>query len=460
MDRKLGGLPRRARVTDHISLGAIAAAIPMHCIHEVLRETKRASVRQRLLPAHLMVLFAVALALHMHASGREVLRCLLDGLQWLAEPAGRLRVAGDAAISQARTRLGFEPLKRLHERLVGPLAGPGEPGSWYRQWRMVSIDGSTLDVPDEPRNEAQFGRPQASRGRSAFPKIRFVSLVEGGTHVLFGTRMGSYTESELSLARTVIESLKKGMLCMADRNFFGFKLWNQALATGADLLWRVKKNLRLRCEKRLEDGSFLSTIYPSRRARRRGRGGVCVRVVEYRLEGVEGAEPLYRLVTSVLEPERAPAAELAALYHERWEIETAFDELKTHLRGARVVLRSKTPDLVRQEFHGLLLAHYAIRKLMHEAAVKAGLDPDCLSFLHAVRVVRRRLPLFVMTAPSQRAALRESVLEEILEERVDSSRGRRNPRAVKRKMSSYPLKRSQPRLPSIPDIAEHIRIVK
>ena len=196
----------------------------MHRVYEVLRETERASVRQRLLPAHLMVLFAVAMALHMHASCREVLRCLLDGLQWLAEPAGRLRVAGDAAISPARTRLGFEPLKRLHERLVGPLAGPGEPGSWYRQWRMVSIDGSTLDVPDEPCNEAQFGRPKASLGRRAFPKIRFVALVEGGTQVLFGTRMGSYTESELSLVRTVVESLKKGMICVVDRNFFGYKL--------------------------------------------------------------------------------------------------------------------------------------------------------------------------------------------------------------------------------------------
>ena len=168
-----------------------------------------------------------------------------------------------------------------------------------------------------------------------------------------------------------------------------------------------------------------------------------------------GGEPLYRL-----EPERAPASELAAVYLERWEIETAFDELMTHLRGAWVVLRGKTPQLVKREFHGLLLAHYATRKLMHEAAVEAGLDPDCLSFLHAVRGVRLRLPPFVMTAPSQRAALRESVLEEILGEPVDSSRGRRNSRAVKRKMSSYPLKRSQPQLPPIPDIAEHIRIVK
>ena len=314
-------------------------------------------------------------------------------------------------------------------------------------------------MPDKPRYEAKFGRPKASRGRSAFPKIRFVSLVEAGTHVLFGTRMGSYTESELSLARTMVESLKKGMLCMADLNFVNYKLWNQALATGADLLWRVKKNLRLPCEKRLEDGSFLSTVYPSQWARRRRFGGVRVRMVEYRLEGIEEADPLYRVVTSGLDPERAPAAELAALYHERREIETAFDELNTHLRGARVVLRSKTPDLVRQEFHGLLLANHGIRKLMHEVAVKTRPDPDCLSFLLAVRVVRRRLPLFVMTAPSQRAARRESVLEEILEERVDSSRGRRNLRAVKRKMSSYPLKRSQPCLAPILDIAKHIRIL-
>ena len=154
------------------------------------------------------------------------------------------------------------------------------------------------------------------------------------------------------------------------------------------------------------------------------------------------------------------ATELAALYHGRCEIEPAFDELKTHLRGARGVLRSKTPDLVRQEFRGLLLAHYAIRKLMLEAAVKAGLDPARLSFLHAVRVVRRRLALFVMTPPSQRAALHESVLQEILEERVDSSGGRRNPRAVTHTMSSYPLKRSQPCLAPIPDIADHIRILK
>jgi hypothetical protein len=190
------------------------------------------------------------------------------------------------------------------------------------------------------------------------------------------------------------------MLCLADRNFFGFDLWKKACATGADLLWRVKKNLRLPCEKRLPDGSYLSTIYRSDKDRRQGIHGIRVRVVEYTLEGVADAEPIYRLATSILDWEQAPANELAALYHERWEIETALDELKTHLRGSKIVLRSKTPDLVRQEFYGLMLTHFALRGLMHEAALKAGEDPDRLSFLHAVRVVRRKLPHFVAIPPS------------------------------------------------------------
>jgi hypothetical protein len=190
---------------------------------------------------------------------------------------------------------------------------------------------------------------------------------------------------------------------LADRQFFGHALWQAAAATGADLLWRVKRNLRLPREAVLGDGSYLTTIYPSERDRRRRANGCRLRVVEYRLAGVAAAEPLYRLVTTLLDPTKTPAAELAALYHERWEIEGALDELKTHLRGAGVVLRSKTPDLVRQEFWGLLLAHFAVRGLMHEAALRAGEDPDRLSFLHAVRVVRRKLPLFTALSPSGQA---------------------------------------------------------
>jgi hypothetical protein len=352
------------------------------------------------LPAHVVVYYAIALALFMHSSYREVLRCLLEGVQWLMDPSVVLKVAGNSGISQARTRLGWEPLRQLHDEVVKPIAVAATKGACYRMWRLVSLDGSTLDVADEKANEKAFGRPGASRGRSAFPQLRFVSLVENGTHVLFGTHMGAYATGENTLAKAVLVALRKGMLCLADRGFFGFQMWQQGLATGAQLLWRVKKNLRLLCERRLADGSYLSRVYPCEKDRRRERHGVTVRVIEYRLEGVADAEPIYRLVTSILDPQQAPAEELAALYHERWEIETALDELKTHLRGARIVLRSKTPDLVRQEFYGLLMAHFAVRALMHEAALQADEDPDRLSFLHAVRVVRRKLPAFHAIPPS------------------------------------------------------------
>ena len=233
-----------------------------------------------------------------------------------------------------------------------------------------------------------------------YPQIRFVSLVENGTHVLFGTEMGDYATGEITLTKSTLKRLQPGMLCLADRNFLGYELWKQAQATGADLLWRGKKHLRLEREKELPDGSYLSRIYPSERDWRKKTNGIRVRVIEYTLEGVPDAEPLYRLVTTILDHAAAPAEELAALYHERWEIETALDELKTHLRGAQIVLRSKTPDLVKQEFYGFMMAHFAVRGLMHEAAVKADEDPDQLSFLHAVRVIRRKLPAFVAIPPS------------------------------------------------------------
>ena len=243
-------------------------------------------------------------------------------------------------------------------------------------------------------------RPGSGRGESAYPQIRFVSLAEIGTHVLFGTQMAGYGTSEIALSKMVLPSLEQDMLCLADRNFFGFQMWKQAAETGADLLWRLRKNAVLPCEQRLSDGSYLSRIYASPKDQRQRRHGVIVRVIEYRLEGVEGAEPLYRLATTIVNQEKAPAEQLAALYHERWEIENAFDELKTHLRGARIILRSKTPDLVRQEFYGLIMAHFAVRGLMHEAALHAKEDPDRISFIHAVRVVRRKMAAFGAIPPS------------------------------------------------------------
>jgi len=393
-------LPEGVRLTDHISLGVIARSFPRQTVDEVLEETGRSSERQRSLPAHVMVYYVIAMALYMQVAYREVLRCLLEGLRWLLGPEVEFSVAGKSGISQARTRLGYEPLRLLYERIVRPIAVQKTQGTWYRQWRVVSLDGTTMAVADTADNEAAFGRPGQSRGKAAQPLVRLVSLVENGTHVLFGARMADYHTGETTLAEQVVPHLHRGMLCIADRNFFSFELWQKARAKGAELVWRVKKNMRLPCAGRLPDGSYLSRIYPSERDRRNDTNAVDVRVVEYQLEGVQDPEPIYRLITSILDPKKAPAEELAALYHERWEIETALDEFKTHLRGgAGIVLRSKRPDLVIQELYGLLLAHFAIRGLMHEAALEHKRDPDELSFTHAVRVVRRTLPTFSAFSP-------------------------------------------------------------
>jgi hypothetical protein len=400
MARTVASLPAGSRITDYISLGVITKFFPLQRVREALTETNRASARERDLPAHVVVYYVIALALYMRSSYREVLRCLLEGVQWLLDPSVTVKVAGKSGISQARSRLGPDPLRRLYEALVAPIAEKRTKGAWYRQRRLVSLDGSTLDVADTEENENAFGRPGASRGASAFPKIRFVALLENGTHVLWAARMSKYATDEITLARDVVPALRKGMLCLADRFFPGHELWWKAAQTGADLLWRVRQNARLDMDRRLPDGSYLSRIYASTSDRRNQRHGIVVRVIDYRLHNVPGAESVYRLITTILDPLQAPAKELAALYHERWEIETSLDELKTHLRGAQIVLRSKTPELVEQEFWGLLMAHYAIRGLMHEAALKVDEDPDRLSFLHSVRVVQRRLARFAAIPPS------------------------------------------------------------
>jgi hypothetical protein len=355
-----------------------------------------------------VVYYVIALALFSQASCSEVLRCLLEGVRWLRGADAEIKVAGKSGISQARSRLGWEPIRQLHDELVRPIATEKTQGAWFHGWRVVSLDGSTLDIPDDPANESVFGRPSAARGESAFPQLRFVSLVENGTHVLFGTRMGPFKTSERVLAEEVLASLNQGMLCLADRGFYGFEFWQKARKTGAELAWRVNARLGLPREQELEDGSFLSTVWDIKDRWRRRSGGVPVRVVEYTLDGVrDGRLPAspenelsYRIITTILDPKAASAKELAALYPERWEIETAFDELKTHLRGRQMLLRSKTPDHVRQEFYGLMMAHFAVRGLMHEAALQAEVDPDRLSFIHAVRVIRRTLPHIAALPPS------------------------------------------------------------
>jgi len=330
------GLPVGRRITDFISLGVIAKTFPIAKVHEVLAETGKASVRHRELPAHVMVYYVIALALYMDYPCREVLRCLLEGLRWLKDSVTPIEPTGKSGISQARTRLGAEVTRRLHDETVKPIAAPATRGAWFKRWRLVSLDGSTLETPDEPELDAAFGRPGVSQGESAYPQIRFVSLVENGTHVLFGTKMAAYAISEIALAKEVLSALVAGMLCLADRNFFGYEMWNLARSTGADLLWRIKRNANLPCEERLPDGSYLSHIYPSDKDRRHETSGVKVRVIDYRLESVADAEPIYRLVTTILDPTLASAEELAALYHERWEIDIDQTWRLSRIKGWRV----------------------------------------------------------------------------------------------------------------------------
>lgn len=401
MARVASRLPGGARVGDYINLGVIAKTFPAAAVERILRETAREGKRHRMLPANVTVYYVIALGLYMQVSCREVLRWLLDGLKRLSVLGCRVQVACKSSITAARQRVGAEPLIRLHDEVVSPIATEKTRGARYCKWRVVSLDASTLDVADTKANEEAFGRPGASRGESAYPQIRFVSLVENGTHVLFGSKMGSCRTGETTLARDVIGKLEPGMLCLADREFFSYELWRDAQATGADLLWRVKKNLRLELLERFDDGSYLSVIYPSEKDRRHNTNAIYVRVIEYQLDGVPDAEDIYRLVTTILDPEAAPAQELAGLYHERWEIETALDELKTHLKGPKIVLRSGTPEMVVQEFYGLMMAHFAVRGLMHEAALTADLDPDELSYVHTIRIIRRKLPQFVAFPPSQ-----------------------------------------------------------
>jgi Insertion element 4 transposase N-terminal/Transposase DDE domain len=388
MPKPPNNLPVGVRITDKIAFAQFAKCFPRDAVEEVLIESSRQSKRIRELPNDIVVYFVMMLGLFRDSSHSEVLRCAMEGLHWLL---GIMlpKVTGKSGIAQARMRVGWEPMKKLFDRFAVPIAKPGSKGSFYRQWRVTAIDGSIFDVDDSLKNDEYFGRSsnQTSK-RGPYPQARLLSLVECGTHIMFAAAIGGYKDSEVALARKVLPQLQKDMLLIADRVFFGFDLFKQASETGAALLWRMRKGVKLVPEGDLSDGSHIGTIYSS--ADQKKETGMRVRFFEYEVVGSKDAE-LYTMITNILDPQQAPALELAALYRERWEFETVLDEVKTHLNAKTIVLRSKTPDLVKQELYGLIMAHYAVRAVMFEAAMQKDLDPDDLSFIHSVRVIRRKL---------------------------------------------------------------------
>jgi hypothetical protein len=380
------------RLSDHISIGVLTRVFPPELVDAVVAEAGRSERRQRLLPARVVVYYVLGLALYSSSSYEEVIRMLVEGLAWQSGWQRPWKVPTKGALWQARTRLGSEPLRALFERVAQPLAELRTPGAFYRDWRLVSIDGTCVDVADTPANEKRFGRPGSGRGQGvgAFPQLRLVGLGECGTHAMIKVAHGPLADGERTLAARLLTGLSPDMLCLADRGFYSYSLWNQARASGAQLLWRMKANARLPVEQRLDDGSYLTSIYGAEDARR--SEPVTARVIEYEIDDPgrpTTEEQRYRLLSTILDPDRAPASELAPLYAQRWEFENALDELKVHQRGPRVVLRSKTPDGVIQEIYGHLCVHYAIRWLMHTIAVDSGHDPDRLSFTRTLRVARR-----------------------------------------------------------------------
>ncbi len=425
---------------DRIALGVLTATFPPEVVDEVVESATRRERRYRLLPARLVVYYVLALSLFREAGYEEVMRQLTEGLAGVGSDASSLRVPSSVAISKARQRLGKEPLEALFARVCVPIATAGTRGAYYRGRRLVSMDGTVLDVADTPSNLSAFGRHHSGRGEAAFPQIRIVALAECGTHAMFAAGIAGTGDGENTIAGPLAAACHPGMLVLADRGFGGsYELFGEFAERGCDLVWRVKKNAAFADLERLSDGSFRSEL--PRGADRPARS---VRVVEYEIDdpGRPSAEDMtYRLVTTILDPEAAPASELAALYAERWEFETALDELKTHQRGARIVLRSKTSEGVLQEAWGMLCVHYAIRALMCRAAEEGEVDPDRLSFTRSMRAARRSVR---RTVDDLTTGLSHATVE-ILHELLPHRRLRANPRVVRRKMSNYNLKRTEHR---------------
>jgi Insertion element 4 transposase N-terminal/Transposase DDE domain len=401
--------PDDERLSDRIAIGVLTATFPPELVDRVVAETGRTQRRQRLLPARVVVYFTLAMCVFGQVGYEEVARLLTHGLAWARRWRGGWQVPTTGSITRARARLGPEPLEALFTQTAGPLATSATRGAWYRGWRLVAVDGTRLDVADTPANHAAFGRPKTHRGeQTAFPQVRVVGVAECGTHALLAAAMGPLAKGETTLAAGLLGeggALGAGMLLLADRLLAGAQLWRTAAATGAELLWRTRSNAVLPVLETFADGSYLSRIAAATDRRQRVAPTV-VRVVEYRLDDPgrpRAAGQVYRLLTTILDPERAPAAELAALYHQRWEVEGLLDELKTRQRGPGVVLRSKSPEMVAQEVWAMLLVHRAIRTLMHQAALDdpngEALDPDRLSFARSLRVVRRQVTSQAASSP-------------------------------------------------------------
>lgn len=388
-----------ARLSDYLSASLLARVVPANVVHEVLDMHGCNSRRIRSFPAVAGVYYCMALSLYPEAAYEEVFAVVGQGLAWAAGQ-GQPPLVAKSSISALRSRIGAAPLHTLVQRCCLPLADRGShPEAFYAGLRLVALDGSCFELPDEADNVAAFGRPGSRTGYAAYPQARCAVLLECASHAILAANLAPYRTEEWEVCKPLLASLGPNMLCLADRGFDGFEYWLLARQSGAHLLWRCMKNRQLPVLRQLDDGSYISAIAPSDATRAKAVAqAIEVRVIEYSLPGVPSTgahqrpEQRYRLITSLLDDKTAPAQELATLYHQRWQIETVFDEMKTHLLGGRRVLRSKTAELVRQEFYGWVLAHYAVRWLLHQGVMHHPQPHAERSFTGHLQLLRRNQP--------------------------------------------------------------------
>ena len=419
----------------------LSQLIPEQRLAAILTRTDRASERRRSLPADSVIWLVIAMTLFAADSIPKVWRRL--------HPTRDEPEPTDAAFTQARGRLGVAPLRQLFLETARPIATHQTVGAFYRGWRLMGLDGTVLDLPDTPANARTFGRPTTGRADGAFPQVRLLALCELGTHAICGLAIKPLCHGEPSMVGLLLDQLGPGMLLIWDRGFFSYELIRSVCERGAHLLARVKSNTILEPLCRLADGSYLSKIYPDAADRRHDRRGILVRVIEYTHDDPNrpGAGERHRLITDLLNPDDLPAPEAPLVYHERWEEELAFDEIKTHLNGRAVPIRSKTPAGVVQEIYGMMLAHYVVRRVMHDAAVASCLDPDRLSFTDSLRILQCQLP---ESPRSEVETWYQRLLREVRRQELRPRRDRWYPRVIKRKMSNWPKKRPEHRRPPQP----------
>jgi hypothetical protein len=430
---------------EAIRLNALEQAIPQTTVEAVITELGVEEERTRKLPAVVILLLCIGMGLFTNMALEQVMIKMVKGVRYIWPGNEDYETATKGAICQARYRLGSQPVVALFHRVCQPIATEQTPGAFLFGLRMMAIDGTTEDVPDTPVNAAFFGRHHGGRGDGAFPQTQAVYLIEVGTHAICDAGFWPCHTSERIGALRMLRSVEAGMLVMWDSGLHSFDMAVKTRQRQAHFLGRLPAHVKPKFIQALPDGSYLAYIYPSDYQRKKRGERLLVRVIEYTIDDPNrpGHGMLHRLITSLLDPELYPAQTLASEYHQRWEIEITIDEVDTHQRLPNIPLRSKKPVGVIQEAYGLLIAHYAVRSVMHDAAVQNQLAPDRLSFTNAVHIIRDAIPEFQMTTPEQLPRLYQRLLNDIARHRLPERENRSNPRVVKRKMSKFKVKRKE-----------------